>query len=102
MASMTMTVNVEGIPGMLQRVRTEFAQAVREIAAKETDGRVVSRLYEVAGLLAQDASAVEAQKALQSPQITGLPRLSQTMVRSGGKPPAGAENLRPGPEIKKP
>lgn len=63
---LTMRIDVAGIPEVLQRARAILADAVRQVAATETDARVVIRLHEVAALITQDLAAAEARHAQQN------------------------------------
>ena len=57
----TINLNVQGMP----ELRREFAQIIRDVAAGEADARVAARLHEVASLVAQTASAVEAKQLVE-------------------------------------
>lgn len=73
MANLVATINVNGGPQLvatvLGQVRQELASAVRAAAAKETDGRVVARLFEIAGNLSQELASAEAQMAVKVPTV---------------------------------
>lgn len=66
----TITVDVAGMDGLKAHVLGEMqkvlANAVREVAAKEQDGRVVARLFEVAGVISGSLGEAQAKVAVDA------------------------------------
>jgi hypothetical protein len=59
-----MPVAAPAVPSQLPSLRVQLADAVRSVASRETDARVVQRLYEVAALITGELVAEEAKAAI--------------------------------------
>lgn len=81
------TVTLRDMPSVMQALRGELAQLLREQAGKERDPHVAVRLVAIADTFAQRLSGVEAVERVKAP----LPEVNERLgLRSGSLPAAAA------------